>query len=127
MTAGDLVDKWFGGPLDKKRTDPRERLKGLRGVSLQGRIDFNRGLLFGRLKKEGFEFKYPAWGFYPLMELAELETMAIAYFARLDIAAYEQERAKADIAAALNIPQSQIEQNKKVSTSMANFFKGPLA
>jgi hypothetical protein len=39
----------------------------------------------------------------------------------------EARLAKADIAAALNIPEAQKEQNKKLSQGMADFFKGPIA
>jgi hypothetical protein len=59
-------------------------LKLLTPVSEQARIDFNRGLLFGRLAKHGFQFKYPHWSLYPLDELAQLETLTLAFFAYMD-------------------------------------------
>jgi hypothetical protein len=44
MSAEQICDEWFSGPKDKgKMENPREMLKGLGPVSLQGRIDFNIG------------------------------------------------------------------------------------
>jgi hypothetical protein len=128
MSAEDILDKWFGGPEGKsKNVNPRELLKELPPVSLGGRRDYATAIELGNKRGTKLELKYPSWGLYPRHELAELLIMVRIDFIRQLIAGYEQRHTKADIAAALNIPQSQIEQNKKVSKSMADFFKGPLA
>jgi hypothetical protein len=128
MSAEDILDKWFAGPKDKnKNENPRELLKELPPVSFQGRRDYGTSIELGNQRGTKFEFKYPSWGYYPRHELQELLTMIRIAFIRQVIVGYEQRHAKADIAAALNIPEVQKEQNKKLSQGMANFFKGPIA
>jgi hypothetical protein len=79
------------------------------------------------LKGTKFEFKYPAWGFYPPRELQELLTMFRISVIKKAIIEYGQEAIKADIATALNISEAEKLKAKKLSEGMANFFKGPLA
>jgi hypothetical protein len=92
MSAEQICDEWFSGPKDEgKRKNPREMLKGLGPVSLQGRIDFNIGTELGTLKGTKFELKYLAWGLYPPRELQELLTMFRISFIKKAIAEYEQQ------------------------------------
>jgi hypothetical protein len=90
-------------------------------------IDFNWGLRWGRLEKLGFIYKYGSPWNYPAQEFEELKTLTMAIFVSRDQRDYELKKVPVDIAAALNVSETQKEQAKKLSQGMANFFKGPLA
>ncbi|MBA3829895.1 MAG: hypothetical protein H0X33_13225 [Taibaiella sp.] len=126
MSAEDILDKWFDGPKNTKKENPRELLKSFQPVSYQGRVDFVIGLELGRLRGTKFELKYHAWGFYRPRELEELLTMTRLYFIKQSSLIYEREHTKTDIAAALNIPETEKEASRSLSKGMAYFFKGPL-
>jgi hypothetical protein len=92
MTGSQLLD-WFAEPKDAGKDiapDPKLKVKDLYPVSLRARVDFNRGVSFGKLvKTTNFQFKYPSWGLYPIGELLELEALTITMFAIQDKEAWD--------------------------------------
>jgi hypothetical protein len=109
---------------DKKPKDPKEALRGLGPVSQQAIDDYFWGRTFGRVEGKEMVWKYGNPWRYPMDEFNQLKTIILTVFAVEEFKRNSVNTTPADIATALNIPEVQKEQNKKVSQGMANFFKG---
>jgi hypothetical protein len=114
-------------PKDKKSLVPKELIADLHPITIDFFQDYIWSKRFGRkAKEEGIIWKYNNPWLYPKAEFEMLKTMIIIEDVIVLNAQQLAKNAKADIAAALKVSEAQKEQNKKLSTSMADFFKGPL-
>jgi hypothetical protein len=96
--------------------NPKDIAKTLPPVSPQSLIDFQRGLIFGKLEETtNFKFKYQAWGLYPLKERQDLETLA-------QIVLVKQAREVWDLRHTTNVLQP--EQSKEVQKAAMEITQG---
>lgn len=70
----------FVGPKNHEKLDTKEVFKNLRSIRPQAMVDFRRGMLFKKLKEHVLFKRGDAWGTWPMIEILEHESFAIAMF-----------------------------------------------
>jgi hypothetical protein len=96
-------------------------------VSAQALDDYYWCRIFGKVEGKSMVWKYGNPWRYPTDEFEQLKTIILTTFAADEFKLNLKNSAPVDVAAALNISEAEKEKAKKLSQSMADFFKGPLA
>jgi hypothetical protein len=112
------------GTNGNKQDDPKDRLKGLAGLTPEFFEDFIWGLEFGAFQHDKhIIWKYGNPWLYPADEFQMLKTAVRGMNVVSILRVQEDRTAKADIGKALGISDDQKEKNKTTAKSMASFFK----